>query len=135
MGEVNPVILRSYVNTQGQNNAPIDVAGVTVVRSFTLPAKQDAAFGYLFQFASSGIVEVQIDFEQGNVLPATEKAADPNYVLPENADPVVIVNDTLVHIVAFSPVVTRFTRLLLTGTGANDASTQLIKGELTYARI
>lgn len=135
MGEVNPVILRSYLDTQGQNNAPIDVAGVTVVRSVSLPAKQDAAFGYLFQFASPGVVEVQIDFEQANVRPGTEKLADPNYVLPETADPIIIVNDTEVHIVAFSPVVTRFTRLLLTGTGANDAGTQLIKAELTYARV
>lgn len=133
--EVTAIILRDWLKIQGGDSVPINVAGLAVARSFSLPMVQDVSFGWLFQFASPGAIDVQIDLEQSNDRPATEKAADANYVIPEGVNPIITISDSLVHIIAFNPVVTKYTRLLLTGLGTNDPGTQLVRAEMTYVRV
>ncbi len=134
--EITPIILRNWLNVQGQNNAPVDVGGLGVGYTMSLPLTQESSFGLLLQFASPGAIEVQVDFEQSNVRPAIEQAASLDFVIPQNSLPLFeSVTDGLIHIVAFNPVVTKYARLLLTGSGVNDPGTQLTRAELTYVRI
>jgi hypothetical protein len=136
MGEVSSIILKDFLRVQGQNGTPIDIAGAVAARSYSIPLTQEASFGLLVQFASGGTIDVAIDFEQANVRPATEQAVDANFVIPENLNQLAdSITDTAIHIIAFNPVVTRYARLLLTGGATNDASTQLVKAELTYVRV
>ncbi len=134
--EITPIILRNWLNIQGNNNAPVDVAGVGIGYTVTLPLTQESSFGLLLQFSSPGSIEVKVDFEQGNNRPATEQAASPEFVIPANAISLFeSITDSDIHIVAFNPVVTKYARLLLTGSGVNDPGTQLTRAELTYVRI
>lgn len=134
--EITPIILRDWLNIQGQNNAPVGVASLGVGRTVSLPLTQESSFGLLIQFSSPGSIEVTVAFEQGNTRPAIEQAADAGFAVPENVDPLFeSITDGLIHLVAFNPVVTKYARLLLTGFGVNDPGTQLTRAELTYVRI
>lgn len=132
--EVTLVICRNWLTFQGEGGSPIDVPSVGDVRSVSMPLVQDVSFGWLFQFASPGLVDVQIELEQANKRPTTEKTADAEFVVPDGVESLVTITDNVIHVVAFNPVVTRFARLILTGQGANDAGTQLVRAEMMYAR-
>ena len=75
---------------------------------------------------SDGTVLLQIELEQSNVLPATEGAADSNYVVAENqSDGEAALADEVKHYKKLSPVVSVYGRLKITGSGGNDATTTL----------
>jgi hypothetical protein len=133
--EVTSVILRDLLKIGSQAGVPINVGLLTTAWAHSMPLTQEASFALLVQFDSPGAVEVQLDFEQANRRPTTELVSDPEYVIVENAEPLGLITDTGVHIIAFNPTVTRYGRLKLTGQGANDAATQLVRAELTYVRI
>jgi len=136
MTEVTAVILIDWLKIQGENSTPVNVASLGTGRTVSLPMTQESAFGLLVQFSSPGLIEVAVDFEQGNTRPTIEQTADPEFVVPEKAGVLIEkIEDSDIHFVAFNPVVTRFSRLLLTGSGVNDAGTQLTRAELTYVRI
>ena len=102
------------------------VAGVTTVYSQTYICPKDVTFGFEYQFTSDGTVKCVIEVEQGNTSPVTEGAADANMVVPDGKTALAAdVTDELVHVVAYSPVVSNFFRLKVSGAGANDASTVL----------
>lgn len=134
--EITPIILRDWLNIQGQNNAPVSVPLLTEGRTVSLPLTQESSFGLLVQFSSPGSIEVAVAFEQGNTRPLIEQAADAGFAVPENVDPLFTsITDSKIHLIAFNPVVTKYARLLLTGSGVNDPGTQLTRAELTYVRI
>ena len=61
---------------------------------------------------------------------------DAEFVIPENAGILIdSITDSKIHFVPFNPVVTKYSRLLLIGSGVNDPGTQLTRAELTYVRI
>ena len=100
------------------------VAGVTAgvwTKTFILP--KDVTFGFEYKFASSGVVECTMTFEQGN-LSHTEAATSTNMVLPASKSTIAVA-DALVHVLAYAPVVSNYFRVKVAGTGANDASTVL----------
>ena len=104
----------------------IAVAGVTTVYSETFVCPKDVTFGFEFKFDSDGVVECDLEIEQGNIAPVTEGAADANMVVPEGAGYLMEnVGDKLVHVASYAPVVSNFLRVKISGTGANDASTVL----------
>jgi len=134
--EITAVILIDWLKIQGKNNTPVDVASLTEGRTVSLPMTQESAFGLLVQFSSPGPIEVAVAFEQSNDRPAIEQSVDSNFVVPENAGTLIEkIEDSFIHFVAFNPVVTKYSRLLLTGSGINDPGTQLTRAELTYVRI
>ena len=112
----------------GGDDDGIAVAGVTTVYTETFKCPKDVSFAFVFQFTSDGVVECDIEIEQGNDPPATEGAASGNLVVPyglgyleEN------IGDKLIHVVPYSPAVTNFLRAKISGTGANAATTVLSK--------
>lgn len=110
------------------NGTHTDLAcgGVGIVYSHTYICPKDVTFGFEWKFASDGVVLASIAIEQGNFAPATEGAADSNFVVVEGTGNLVTnCADTNVHIKAFAPTVANFLRIRVTTTGANDASTVL----------
>ena len=109
----------------------LPVAGVTTVYTKTYICPKDVVFGFEFKFDSAGVVECDIEIEQGNIAPAVEGTADSNMVVPEGMGYLMEnVGDKNVHIVAYAPVATNFLRAKVTGTGANAASTVLERFEV-----
>ncbi len=115
-------------------NATATVYGV----SKQLP--RGASFGVELQFSSPGDVDVIVNVEQGNARPGTEEAADTDlYAVPANTAGTSVglvqtVTDEVVHLINFSPVVSGYIRLKLTGQGTNNAATTLIKAKLVYVK-
>ena len=104
---------------------PLAVAGVTTVWTPTYIFRKGVTYSIEYQFASPGTVECDIDMEQGNIPPATESAISTDMV-----EVTAIVSGTaskLVTVVLYSPVVTKFLRGKIAGTGANNAGTTLSK--------
>lgn len=114
----------------------IEVASTDTARtySFPLPFSADSKFCLELQFASGGAVDVKIEREQGNSEPATEGSADDNLVIPDGASAVSSgITDENVHMVAFSPNVTKYCRFLLTGQGTNAATTVISRAIVTIS--
>ena len=119
-------------------NSGIDVADADVVYSNAMILPRQASFGIELQF-SGGVIDVLIDAQQANVAPATEGAADSNYVVPENSagnsvGRVGNITNTDVHVINFAPVVSGFLRLRLTGQGLNGATTKLTRAKFVYVK-
>ena len=119
--------------------------GVTVGTTDTVftksqPLPRDASFSVELRFSSGGVVDVLVDVEQGNVRPTTEESADTtNYAIPENTSGssvgrVANIVNEVNHIINFSPVVSGFIRLKLTGQGSNAADTKLVSGKIVYVK-
>lgn len=114
----------------------IAVASDGTAYSQAFELKNDVSFGLELQFASDGYVNVKVELEQSFELPATEQAADGNYVIPDNKTDSPIsegITDELVHLSNYQPNPTPYARLKLTGLtsgNANDASTVLSKARL-----
>lgn len=117
----------------------IVVNTTATVRSNSIPLPRDASFSMELLFTSSGTVDVLVDAEQGNSRPATEATSDSNFVIPENTSGssvgrILAVTNTNVHIINFSPVVSGYFRLKLTGQGTNAADTTLTRARLVYVK-
>ena len=104
------------------------VAGVTTVWTESFLFEKDRTYSFEFLFASSGTVECDVSLEQGNTPPATEAAISTDMVIPQGKGYILEnVGDKIVHVVSYTPVVSRFMRLKIAGTGANHASTTLTR--------
>ena len=104
------------------------VAGVTVVWTESFLFEKDVTYSFEFQFDApgAGVVECDVSLEQGNTAPATEAAASTDMVIPQGKGFILEnVGDKIVHVVAYTPVVSNFMRLRIAGTGANNAGTTL----------
>ena len=113
---------------------PLAVAGVTTVWTDTFLLEKDVTYSFEFIFSSPGTVECDLSLEQGNTPPATEGAVSGNMVVPESAGYILEnVGDKVRHIVAYTPKTSRFLRVKVEGTGANNAGTTL--DELNVATI
>jgi hypothetical protein len=100
--------------------APIAVAGEGAVAYgpyFALPLEPIAQFGAQFQAESTaGTPAIKVELECSNVAPATEGAADDNFVIPEGHSALIDnINDTDVHIVDIVPATARYARPKFTG--------------------
>lgn len=108
----------------------------TYGRSFPMP--REATFAWVFQFDSPGVVNVKIELEQSDVRPATEGAADANYVIPDGGGVISsAITDEVVHRVAYAPKVSGYGRFKFTGLNSgttNDAGTVVTKAQCTYVR-
>ena len=104
------------------------VAGVTTVYSQSFICPKDVTFGFEYQFTSDGTVECDIFVEQGTDSPVTESAASTNMVVPDGASALAAdVGDEVIHVAAYTPVVSNFLRIKVVGKGANHATTVLSK--------
>lgn len=75
---------------------------------------------------SSGTVGLLIELEQGNTLPSTEGSSDSDWVVAENAQNIEAdLDDKTQHFKKLSPVVSKYGRLKITGSGSNHSSTTL----------
>lgn len=105
---------------------PIAVAsnGTVYTKAFSL--RQGLYFGVKAILSSTGSPSVQVQFQQSDVLPATEGAADADWVIPDGMPDVwANLNDKVNHIKALSPVPMTYGRFKLTGLGANPADTTI----------
>lgn len=121
----------TLIDVRAIRGADIAVAstGTAYSDSFVLP--RGVSFGFEFQFDSAAAVDVKIELEQSNVRPATEGAADANYVVPTGASAIssgVTVETTV--LIPFAPMVTRYARFKFTGQGSNAASTKVTKARV-----
>jgi hypothetical protein len=106
----------------------IAVAETGVAYTPTYICKKNVNYAFEYKFASGGTVDAKIEIEQGNTPPATEGAASANMVIPEDAATFdASITDTLNHVKAYAPAVTRFLRAKITGQGDNAATTKLVK--------
>ena len=75
---------------------------------------------------SSGTVGLKIELEQGNTKPSTEGSSDADWVVAENAQDIESdLSDEVQHFKKLSPVVSKYGRLKITGSGSNHSSTTL----------
>lgn len=116
---------------RNETGGTLAVDETAVVYTETYVCQPRITYGIEYQFTSSGSVNCKVEVEQGNTAPATEGAADSNFAVPESTIPLAIaVTDELVHIKAYSPVVTRFLRLKITGLTGNHTSTVLSRATI-----
>lgn len=97
---------------------------VVYSKSFKIVRAEYFAAGYMA--TSSGTVSLKIELEQSYTAPATEQAADTNFVVPEGASAIesALGNETM-HYKALSPVTMPYARFKITCLVTNDASTVL----------
>lgn len=112
------------------------VGGTNVLYTNSIPMPRNATFAFVLQFSSAGAVNVKVELEQGDARPATEGAVDAEFTVPVGASDVSagITNET-VNRIAYSPKVSAYCRLKLTGLAsgsANDASTVLSRAQIVY---
>lgn len=101
----------------------IAVNATATVYSKAIDLSHGETFAMIIDAASGGAVGLDIDIEQSDVLPATEGSADGNYVTPEGVSTFLQFAAVGRKIKAYAPVVARYMRLKITGTGANAATT------------
>ncbi len=135
--QIAPKIIDFIVISSGDS---IAVASTGTVYSNSAPLPREASFGVELKFSSEGAVDVKVEVEQSNQRPTTEEAADATkYAVPEDTAGssvglVATITDELPHFVNFSPMVSGFIRLKLTGQGSNAATTKLVSAKLVYVK-
>lgn len=121
--------------SKGVTELVVASTGTVYSNSFLLPQEAESKFALEYQFDSPGAVDVKIQLEQGNSLPATEGAADDNFVVPSGlSDIVTQETGEKLNLIAFSPVPTRYARIKFTGAGSNNALTKLTRLRVGIAR-
>jgi len=118
---------------KSQGVTQIAVGGVSTAFSVSFGLPRNATFSLSYKAASSGIVELQIQFENSDVLPATELVADANFVVTdEGLDDFLPLADTVLKRQGWPPAASAYGRFKIIGSGANDASTVISKLVLSY---
>lgn len=114
-----------------QGATTLAVSGVTTVygKSFTMP--KNHSFGIIYRFTGTTI-EVKIELEQGNTPPTTEGSADSAWAVGHTLDPAVVASAALAKGVA--PVVAKYGRLKITGSGSNHADVLLVLAQLGVSK-
>ncbi len=106
----------------------IDVASTGTAYSKTFEARRNVDYAFEYQAESDGAVDIKVELEQGNVLPATEGGSSTDFVVPEGA---ATLDDTLTdennHVKAYTPAVSKYMRFKFTGQGSNHSSTKIAK--------
>jgi hypothetical protein len=78
--------------------------------------------GVWYKATSDGVVTVTLQAQQSYKAPTTELAADTSYTVWETAESVV---DESWHVMTLDTVAGSYGRFKLTGTGSNDATTEI----------
>jgi hypothetical protein len=101
----------------------IPVPSTTTVYSNSFKLDYATKFAVQYQAASvAGSVDLKLELEEGNVLPATEGASDANFVVPDGGMTIVAnITTETVHIISLAPVVSKYARFKITGQGSNNA--------------
>jgi len=104
---------------------PVATTATVYTRSVLMGSGENYALQY--KATSDGTVLLKIELEVGLVPPTTEGSADTtNYCVPENfADIESALADENLHQKNIAPPVSKYCRLKITGSGANDATTTL----------
>lgn len=134
---INPKILNILADpaeTNVETTIAVASTGTAYSRHFLMP--KGVSFAWEFLFSSDAAVDVKIELEQSDVEPAVPAtpASDGNYVVPDGKTLSTQVNDEVYHRIAYSPVVSGYGRLKLTGQGSNAASTILTKAKMIYIK-
>lgn len=109
----------------GVDNIPCGGAAVFYTKHFKLDYADRFGVQYKATVTGAATILLKIELEQGNVAP-TDCAADTNFVVPEGGATVVAaLADELVHITTLAPVVAKYGRFKITGSGGNHASVAL----------
>ena len=112
------------LNASGVIEIPVASAAVVYTNSFKLDYA--SKFGLQYRATSDAAVSLKLELEEGNVLPATEGAADDNFVVPDGGMTVVAdITTETVHIITLAPVVAKYGRFKITGGVGNTATTTL----------
>lgn len=113
-----------------QGAAELAVAGVTTVygKSFTLP--KNFSFGIIYRMTGTTLV-TKLELEVGNVAP-TEGSANTNWAVAQIIDASIVASAALAK--AVTPVVAKYGRLKLTGSGSNHADAKLVLAELCVSK-
>lgn len=98
----------------------VNGTGVVYTKHFALPRNVD--FGLLAKIASPGVVNVKVEFEEGNTIP-TDSLVDASalWAVGQTISAGLVVTGPAC--LAITPVVAKYGRLKLTGLGSNDAGT------------
>ena len=114
---IDDILSSTYVE-----NIPIASAAVVYTKSWEWGNGEYFSLDYIA--SSSGVVGLLIELEQGNTLPGTEGSSDSDWVVAENAQDIESdLNDKTQHFKKLSPVLSKYGRLKITGSGSNDATT------------
>ena len=118
MVKVNVVQLTNAAGT-----APIPVALTNTVYTRAIAIPYGLSFAVWLKLTSAaGSVSMTITVEESYTLPATEGAADDNWVTPANVTAIVTDRTAeTAYMAALSPVVAPYLRLKIVGTGSNNA--------------
>ena len=124
MGKL-PVTVDDVLTAAHSTTIAIASAATVYTKAWEWGTGEDFSLDY--NAASSGVIGSKIELEQGNVLPTTEGAVDAdNWAVAENAQDIESnLAEGNQHFKKLSPVVSKYGRLKITGSGSNDASTTL----------
>ena len=103
----------------------IAIASTAVIYTKAFKLTYGEYFALAYIATSSGTVDLTIELEQSFQAPATEGAADDNYVEPEGMANIAAVSDENMHVKAINPVPMPWGRFKITGGASNDASTTI----------
>ena len=118
------------INDEYESDVPIDVETTNSAYSQEFFLPRSHTFAWEVQFDSDGAIDVKVELEQ-----LFEN--DDEFVIPDNKvdKPMFTeITDSNTHQTAYSPIASFKGRLKITGLGANDATTQLIKAKMYTAR-
>lgn len=104
--------------------------GTAYTPYFALP-KNLGSMGLMLKFGSSGAVDVKVDLEEGNEIPA-DQAVDTNWAVGDAVSSGVVATTTAILLV--QPIAAKYARLKLTGQGSNHASTVLSRAEIAISK-
>ena len=119
---VGPKRQQILEGSSGDEDIAINADAVVYSRVFDLSMATNHAFECI---AAGTTVKLKIELEQGNVLPATDGAADTtNYSVPSGASDIVSSHATKTHFsVSHSPVTSKYGRLKITGLAGGSDNT------------
>ncbi len=110
----------------GTTTLAVASTGTAYTKAIQLQSRK--SFGIVFNITSSGTVTVKAEIEQGKVLPTTQGSADAtNYNVGLETSSTISSDlaTTGLRFLAFSPIVSPYIRVKLTGSGSNHASTTM----------
>jgi hypothetical protein len=135
LGTIDLLELAVNAGLADSDGAVINGSGA-VVYGASFPLPDSALMGWWVKFTSPGVVAAKIELEQSLVRPATEGAADDDYAVPDSITTEMFdsISDEIIHGTAYSPVVSKYARLKITGLTGNNSETVLSLAKLEIRR-
>lgn len=114
-----------------QGASTLAVSGVTTVYGKSFPLEKNRSYGIIYRFTGS-VITVKAELEVGNARPGTEGAADTSWAVGHTFDTAVVASAALAR--GLDPVVAKYGRLKLTGSGSNNADVLLVLAQLGVSK-